>query len=247
MFSSTIRTLGAMMLMLRDSFTKPENPKLYWRQLMLECASIGVGSLPIVAIISIFLGMVMTIQTAYQLVGPFVPLSIIATTVRESVVLELSPNIMCVVLAGVVGSSMSSELGNMRVSEQIDAYEIMGINTKAYLILPKVIASGIMIPLLILLSIGFALLGGLMAGELAHIIPAEIYVQGLRSGFLGFSILVAVIKAFVFGLSIGIISCYNGYFVSGGSIEIGRASTRAVVVSCTVILAWDYIITALML
>jgi len=247
MFGKFFSTLGSIILMLRGSLTRPENGKLYWRQFIAECTSIGFGSLPIVAIISVFLGMVMTIQTSYQLVSPLVPKTIIAGVVRDSVILELSPTVICIVLAGVVGSRIASELGNMRVSEQIDAFEIMGINTKAYLILPKIIASVFMVPILIIISISLSLIGGVLAGELAGILPVDIYTQGLIFGFQGFTITVAIVKAIAFALSISVISSYNGYFVKGGSLEIGKASTRAVVVSCVAILACDYIITALML
>jgi len=247
MFGRFFSTLGAIILMLKGGLTKPENGKLYWKQFMTECNSIGFSSLPIVAIISTFLGMVMTIQTSYQLVSPLVPKTIIAGVVRDSVVLELSPTVICIVLAGVVGSRIASELGNMRVSEQIDAFEIMGINTKAYLILPKVIASLIMVPMLIIVSITLSLLGGVIAGEMAGILPADIYIEGLINGFQGFTITVAIVKAVCFAFSISLISCYNGYFVKGGSLEIGKASTRSVVVSCIAILAFDYVITALML
>lgn len=247
MFGKFFQGLGAILLMLKESFTRPENKKLYWQQFMVECSSIGVGSLPIVAIISVFLGMVMTIQTSYQLVSPIIPKTIIAGVVRDSVILELSPTVICIVLAGVVGSRIASELGNMRVSEQVDAYEIMGINTRAYLILPKIIASMIMIPILILVSISLSLMGGILAGSLTGILTPEVYSQGLINGFQGFTIAVAMVKALCFALSISLISCYYGYFVRGGSLEIGKASTQAVVVSCIAILAFDYVITALML
>ena len=247
MFSKFFKTLGSIILMLKAAFTKPENGKQYWKQFMTECTSIGVGSFPIVAVISVFLGMVMTIQTSYQLVSPLVPKTIIAGVVRDSVILELSPTVICIVLAGVVGSRIASELGNMRVSEQIDAFEIMGINTKAYLILPKVVAAVIMVPVLILISISLSLIGGVIAGILADILPTDVYISGLINGFQGYTIAVAVVKAIAFALSISLISCYNGYFVRGGSVEIGRASTRAVVISCIAILAFDYVITSLML
>ena len=247
MFGKFFSTLGAIILMLKGALTKPENRKLYWQQFMTECNSIGFSSLPIVAIISLFLGMVMTIQTAYQLVSPLVPKTIIAGVVRDSVILELSPTVICIVLAGVVGSRIASELGNMRVSEQIDALEIMGINTKAYLILPKIIAAVLMVPILIIISISLALIGGIIAGELIDILPIDVYTQGLINGFQGFTISVAIVKAIAFAFSISVISSYNGYFVQGGSLEIGKASTRSVVVSCIAILAFDYVITALML
>lgn len=247
MFTRFFSALGAMVLMLKGCFTKPENSRLYWKQFMVECSSIGVGSLPIVGIISVFLGMVMTIQTAYQLVSPLIAKSVIAAVVRDSVILELSPTVISIVLAGVVGSRIASELGNMRVSEQVDALEIMGINTKAYLILPKIIASVIMYPALIVTSISVSLIGGILAGQITGILTFDIYRQGLINGFQGYIVTVALVKAVAFALSISLISCYNGYFVRGGSVEIGQASTRAVVTSCIAILALDYVITALML
>lgn len=247
MIGSFFTRLGAIILMLKGSFTQPENRRMYWKQFMTECISIGFNSLPIVAIVSVFLGMVMAIQTSYQLVSPIIPKEIIAGVVRDSVVLELSPTIICIILAGVVGSRIASELGNMRVSEQIDAIETMGINSKAYLILPKIIAAILMIPGLIVISITLALAGGLLASVISNIVPASVYNQGLISGFRGFIIVVALVKAFAFAISIAVISCYEGYFVKGGSIEIGKASTKAVVVSCITILLLDYLITALLL
>lgn len=236
-----------MVLMLKGSFSKPENRKLYWKQFMVECMVIGFASLPIVAVISVFLGMVMTIQTAYQMVSPLVPKEVIAGIVRDSVILELSPTIICIVLAGVVGSRISSELGNMRVSEQIDALEIMGINTKAYLLLPKIVASLIMMPALVIISISLCLLGGMVAGQMAGILPVDLYTTGLIDGFRGYIVTVAMVKAFFFSFAIALISCYNGYFIKGGSLEIGRSSTRTVIISCIVILLLDYTITAIML
>src|SRR6201991_1833792 len=143
---------GSFLLTLKGMFSKPENGKMYWKEFMHQCNDIGIGSLGIVAIISVFMGAVSTLQTAYQLVSPLIPLSTIAQIVRDTVILEFSPTLVCIVLAGVVGSRIASELGNMRVSEQIDALEIMGINTKAYLIMPKLMASIVVIPMLIVIS-----------------------------------------------------------------------------------------------
>ncbi len=240
-------TLGDMLLMLHRSIARPENGKVYWKQFMTECNAIGVVSLPIVAVISVFLGMVMTIQTAYQLTNPLIPKTTIPIVVRDSVILELSPTVICIVLAGVVGSRIASELGNMRTSEQIDALEIMGINTRAFLILPKIVACVLMVPLLIIISIGVSIAGGIAAGVIAHILSVDVYIRGLRSGFQGYTIWVAMVKAITFGFNIAVISAYQGYHVKGGALEIGRASTKAVVVSCISILAFDYIITSLML
>lgn len=166
---------GAFLIMLKGMFTKPENWKIYWKELMHQCVEIGIGSLPIVVIISLFLGAVTTVQTAYQLVSPLVPQSTIAQIVRDSMILELSPTVVCIVLAGVVGSKIASELGNMRVSEQIDAQEIMGINTKNYLIMPKIIGSLIVIPCLIVLSAILGIWGGRQAGAMTGIISTDIF------------------------------------------------------------------------
>src|ERR1700680_5026409 len=138
---------GRFLLMLKGMVSKPENGKMYWKEFMHQCSEIGIGSLGIVVIISIFMVAVSTLQTAYQLVSPFIPLSTIAQVVRDTVILEFAPTLVCIVLAGVVGSKIASELGNMRVSEQIDALEIMGINTKSYLIMPRIIASLLTIPM----------------------------------------------------------------------------------------------------
>lgn len=239
--------LGTYVTTMKGMFARPENPKMYWKEFMHQCVEIGLGSVPIVLIISAFLGAVMTVQTAYQLVSNLIPLSTIAVVVRDSMLLELSPTVICVVLAGVVGSKIASELGNMRISEQIDALEIMGINTKTYLILPKIVASLLTIPLLITLSILIALWGGRFVGDVAGIIDSATYDEGLMRDFQPFNVTVAMVKAFTFALLISSISAYFGYNVKGGALEIGRSSTLSVVVSCILILLADYVITLIML
>jgi phospholipid/cholesterol/gamma-HCH transport system permease protein len=220
---------------------------VYWIEFMEQCNDIGIRSLPIVLIISVFLGMVLTVQTAYQLVSPLVPKPVVAQIVRDSTILELSPTVICIVLAGVVGSKIASELGNMRVSEQIDALEIMGINTKTYLVLPKIIAALIMVPCLIILSIAISIWGGYMAGMFSSILTKDQFEQGLVQGFLPYNLFFAVTKAFTFAFIISVIPAYYGYNVQGGALEIGRASTTAVVVSCILILFADYGLSILLL
>ncbi len=239
--------LGRYSLMLKGMIKKPENAKVYWIEFMEQCNDIGIRSLPIVLIISVFLGMVLTVQTAYQLVSPLVPKPVVAQIVRDSAILELSPTVICVVLAGVVGSKIASELGNMRVSEQIDALEIMGINTKTYLVLPKIIAALIMVPCLIILSIAVTIWGGYMAGMFSDILTKEQFEQGLTQGFLPYNLFFAITKAFTFAFIISSIPAYYGYHVRGGALEIGRSSTTSVVVSCILILLADYVLTILML
>ena len=239
--------IGRFMIMLKGMFARPENGRMYWREFMHQCSEIGIGSLGIVAIISVFIGAVSTIQTAYQLVSPLIPLLTIAQIVRDTVILEFAPTLVCIVLAGVAGSRIASELGNMRVSEQIDALEIMGINSRAYLILPKMVAALIMIPLLVVIAMVLGIWGGRLAGTMAGIIPANIYDKGLTELFVPYNVYFALTKSYVFAFIISSIPAYYGYHVRGGALEIGRASTKAVVVSCVLILFADYILSALLL
>ncbi|MCU0380436.1 MAG: ABC transporter permease [Chitinophagaceae bacterium] len=238
---------GKFLLMLRGMFTKPENHKMYWKELMHQCSELGIGSLGIVAVISVFIGAVSTVQTAYQLVSPIIPKETIAQIVRDTIILEFAPSLTCIVLAGVVGSKIASELGNMRVSEQIDALEIMGINTKAYLILPKILACLIMIPLLVILAMVLGIWGGRFAGEAANILSKETFDRGLLLEFVPYNVTFALTKAYTFAFIISGIPAYYGYNVQGGALEIGQASTRAVVTSCITILLADYALAALML
>jgi phospholipid/cholesterol/gamma-HCH transport system permease protein len=233
--------------MLKGMIGLPENVRVYRKELFQQCTEIGIGSLGIVVIISFFIGAVSTVQTAYQLVSPLIPQSAIAQIVRETVLLEFAPTLVCIVLAGVIGSKISSELGNMRVSEQIDALEIMGINTKTYLVLPRIIAALLMIPMLIIIAAALGIWGGRVAGEFAGIIPPEVYDLGAREAFNSFSVTFMLIKAYVFSFLLSSISSYFGYYVTGGSLEIGRAGTRSVVVSCIAILAADYLLSLLLL
>jgi phospholipid/cholesterol/gamma-HCH transport system permease protein len=239
--------VGTYFILLKGMFTRPENWRMYWRELMHQCSEIGIGSLGIVAIISVFIGAVSTIQTAYQLTTPFLPKSIIAVIGRDTVILEFAPTLVSIVLAGVIGSKIASELGNMRVSEQIDALEIMGINTKAYLVLPKIIAGLVMIPMLVVISMVLGIWGGRLAGTLSGIVSADAYDRGLLEGFLPYNVFFALVKAYVFAFIISSVPAYYGYNVKGGSLEIGRSSTKSVVVSCILILFADYVLSALLL
>jgi len=238
---------GSYLLMLKGMFSRPENMKMYWKEFMLQCVDIGIGSLGIVLIISIFMGGVTTLQISYQLVSPIIPKATIAQVVRDTIILEFAPTLTCIVLAGVVGSKIASELGNMRVSEQIDALEIMGINTKGYLIGPKILASLIMIPCLIAIAGFLGIWGGLEAGSLANILSPEEFMQGLRQEFKAYNIFFALFKSFVFAFIISTVPSYYGYNVQGGALEIGKASTTAVVVTCVLILFMDYLLAAILL
>src|ERR1700733_14881294 len=238
---------GRYLLMIKGMFSKPENFRMYWKELMHQCSEIGIGSLGIVAIISVFMGAVSALQTAYQLVSPLIPISAIAQIVRDTVILEFAPTLVCIVLGGVVGSKIASELGNMRVSEQIDALEIMGINTKAYLVMPKILAALIMIPMLVVISAVLGIWGGRFASTVSGILSTRTFDRGLLQYFQPYNVFFALVKAYTFSFIISSIPAYYGYYVKGGSLEIGRSSTKSVVVSCIMILFADYLLAALLL
>ncbi len=247
MIKRFLEHVGKYSLMLKGSVSRPENMREYWIEFMKQCNDIGIRSLPIVSIVSLFLGMVLTVQTAYQLVSPIIPRSVIAGIIRDSIILELSPTVISIILAGVVGSKIASELGNMRVSEQIDALEIMGVNTKSYLIMPKILGALTMVPCLIALSIAIGIWGGYLAGMFSSILSKEQFHQGLINGFLPYNLFFAMAKAVTFAFIISTVPAYYGYYVEGGALEIGRASTTAVVVSCIMILFADYGLSVVLL
>jgi phospholipid/cholesterol/gamma-HCH transport system permease protein len=239
--------IGRYINMIRGMFSRPENVKMYWKEFMHQCSEIGIGSLGIVVIISVFMGAVSTVQTAYQLTTPLIPPETIPQIVRDTVILEFAPTLVSIVLAGVIGSKIAGELGNMRVSEQIDALEIMGINTKAYLVAPKILASLVVIPMLIVIAAVLGIWGGRLAGSLSGIIDTTTYDRGLLMNFIPYNVFFALSKAYTFAFLISSIPAYFGYHVSGGALEIGRASTKSVVVTCVTVLFADYILAALLL
>jgi phospholipid/cholesterol/gamma-HCH transport system permease protein len=238
---------GRYLIMLRGMFTRPENGKMYWKEFMHQCSDIGIGSLGIVSIISVFIGAVSAVQTAYQLVSPVIPKTTIAQIVRDTVILEFAPTLVCIVLAGVIGSKIASELGNMRVSEQIDALEIMGINTKSYLIMPKIAAALLTIPLLVIISMVLGIWGGRLAGTASNILSTDTFDRGLLQNFVPYNVTFALIKSYTFAFIISSIPAYYGYYVKGGALEIGRSSTKSVVVSCIMLLFADYVLTQILL
>lgn len=238
---------GRYLLLIKGMFSKPENAKVYWKEFMHQCSDIGVGSLGIVSIISVFMGAVSAVQTAYQLTSPLIPASTIAQIVRDTVILEFAPTLVSIVLAGVVGSKIASELGNMRVSEQIDALEIMGINTKSYLVMPKVLAALLTIPMLVVIAMVLGIWGGRLAGSASGILSTDTYDRGLNENFMPFNVTFALIKSYTFAFIISTIPAYYGYYVKGGALEIGRSSTTSVVVSCILILLADYALAAIFL
>ncbi|MDN5286812.1 MAG: transporter permease [Mucilaginibacter sp.] len=240
-------SLGKYILLLRLSFRRPEKFSVYWAEVMREMVSVGVGSLGIIAIISVFIGAVATIQTAFQLVSDFIPKTIVGGITRDSTILEFSPTISALVLAGRVGSSMASQIGTMRVTEQIDALEIMGVNAPGYLISPKIIAGVTMIPLLVIVSVILGLCGGYIACAASNDVSTADYVTGLTDGFNPVIVTVCAVKAIFFGFIITSICSYQGFYTDGGSLEVGQSATRGVVWSCIMILFVDLIISRLLL
>ena len=214
---------------------------------MRQMDSIGIGSLIIISIISVFIGAVLTVQTAYQLVSPLIANSVIGEVIRDSTILEMAPTITCLVLAGKVGSNIASELATMKVTEQIDAMEVMGVNVPGYLVGPKIIAAMVVIPVLIIISIFLSIGGGLLAGIASDLFTTNEYVQGLQTNFKPFSVTLCMIKAVTFSFIITSVSAFQGLYTSGGALEVGKSSTKAVVYSCILILLFDYIIAGLLL
>ena len=240
-------SLGRYILLMRLSFKKPEKFSVYWTEVMHEMVSVGIGSLGIIAIISVFIGAAVTIQTAFQLVSPLVPKSVVGSIARDSTILEFSPTISSLVLAGRIGSSMASQIGTMRVTEQIDALEIMGVNSQGFLISPKVIAGVTMVPMLVIVSILMGFAGGLIACSFSSEVTVSDFVNGLSNGFNSVIITVAMTKAAVFGFIITSICSYQGFYTSGGALEVGQSATRGVVYSCVTILLFDLIISRIFL
>ena len=233
---------GQYIIWLRQVFSRPENMKMYWRETMRQMNEIGIGSLIIVFLISTFMGAVMAVQISYQLGGQLIPRYYIGYLVRDITIIEMAPTVTCLVLAGKVGSNMAAEIGGMRQKEHIDAMEIMGVNTAAYLVMPKIIASLCVVPLLVAVAATVSMGGAFIASVPTGLFTIAEYVQGMRAFFEPYNVFMMFVKAFVFGYILSSISCYKGYFVKPGSIELGKASTQAVVYSNIVILLADYVI-----
>lgn len=239
--------LGRYWIFMKDMMTRPEKFPIYWKQFIRELDNFGVRSLGIVALVSVFMGAVITIQTVYNLLNPLIPMSAVGIVARDSVILEFSPTMISLVLAGKIGSSIASEIGTMRVTEQIDALEIMGINSAAYLVLPKVVAALLIFPFVVTISMFLGIFGGWVAGTGAGVISSVDYIQGIQDRFIPYNVMFAIIKSVTFAYVITTVSSYHGYHTEGGALEVGQSSTNAVVYSSILILIFDYILTQLIL
>jgi phospholipid/cholesterol/gamma-HCH transport system permease protein len=239
--------LGNFWILMSRVFDKPENHKVLYRQVVREFIALGLNSIGIVIIISVFMGAVITLQTAYNTDNPIYPAYLIGLGCRDSIILEFSSTVIALILAGKAGSSITSEIGTMRVTEQIDALEMMGVNSASFLILPKVIASIMFFPFLTLISITVGIAGGWIAGVASGVVTSSDFVYGIQYAFIPFYIVYSLIKTLFFAFIIITVASYHGYFVQGGSLEVGRASTKAVVYSSILILLFNVILTQLLL
>ena len=242
-----LASIGRYFILLHQVFSKPEKRSIFWSQIIREIDVVGLDSLGITFIISFFVGAVITIQTASNIDSPLLPMYIVGYTSRESMILEFSPTIISIILAGKVGSRIASEIGSMRITEQIDALEIMGVNSANYLILPKIVAAVFINPFLVIISMFVGIGGGWVASVTTGLVSSYNYIYGLQYDFKPFIVSYALIKTVVFAFIITTISSYHGYYTKGSSLDVGRASTKAFVYSSIVILLFNLILTQLLL
>lgn len=239
--------IGRFSMLLGGMFRAMEKPRVYYKLTLDEAVSMIGGSMLILVVISFFVGAVTTVQTAYQLTSNLVSNTIIGSIVSTTAILELSPGIVNLVIAGRIGSKIASEIGTMRVTEQIDALEVMGINSRAYLILPKIFAGLISLPILTTISAFLAHAGGISAGHFSGEVTSTEFILGMREYYDPYQVVVMYVKAAVFGLIIASVSSYQGFYTKGGALDVGASSTRAVVFSCLTITLADYMVAQLML
>jgi phospholipid/cholesterol/gamma-HCH transport system permease protein len=242
-----INNIGRYMAMLRIVFSIPERWTVFRRRLFDEIQLIGLNSIPIVALMSVFMGAVVALQTASNMDSPLLPEYTIGYITRSSTILEFSPTIISLILAGKVGSNVASEIGTMKSSEQIDALEVMGVNSLNYLVLPKIIGAVFFFPVLIIFSMGLALVGGWLAMLLSGLASTETYVFGIRSWFMFSDITYALTKTVVFAFLIVSIASFYGYYTKSGAVDVGKSATKAVVIASIAILVANFLLTQMML
>ena len=238
--------LGRYVLLMKKAIGHPDGKKMFLRNIGKEIVAVGYESVGIVALISFFMGGVMAMQFAINMENPILPQYLVGLGTRDVVILEFSSLVIALILAGKVGSSIASEIGTMRITQQIDALDIMGVNSANYLILPKVLADAVCFPVLCCLSIITGIAGGWIIGDVTGLVPSGQFVLGLTFLFQPFYVVFTNIKMFLFGILITSISSYYGYYVKGGSLQVGHASTTAVVVSSVVVLLFDLVLTTIL-
>lgn len=238
---------GRYTLLMKRVLVRPDRWKMFFRQFPKELEKLGLESLPIVIIISVFIGAIMTIQTKLNTENPLLPTYSTGLVTRDTLLLEFSSTILCLILAGKIGSNIASEIGTMRITEQIDALEIMGVNSANYLILPKIIAFIMMIPFLVIFSMGIGLIGGYLVGVFTDVITTADYLEGIQYAFIPYYVTYSLVKSIAFAFIISSVAAFYGYFAYGGALDVGKASTNAVVNSSILILFFNLLITNLML
>ena len=233
--------------MLKQVFKKPQNGRVFYESLFKEVEELGLKSLGIIMFISFFIGGVISLQTALNLDNAFIPKSLIGFAAKRSIILEFAPTFCSIILAGKVGSYITSSIGTMRVTEQIDALEVMGINALNYLVLPKILATVFFYPFLISLGMFLGIFGGWVSGVLSGLFSGADYIEGIQTDFDPFLLSYAIIKTLIFAFIISTVPSYHGYYVKGGSIAVGRASTQAVVWTTILIVIANYFLTQMLL
>ncbi len=239
--------IGRFGLLQRKVFAKPEKFRILFKDILREMDKLGVGSILIIMIIMFFMGAVVTIQTALNLENPFVSKVIIGFATRDSIILEFSSTVTAVILAGIIGSNIASEIGTMRITEQLDAMEIMGVNSAGHIILPKIIGMMIMMPFLVIIAMTIGILGGLASTVTIDNLSVQDYLAGLQLDFSTYRVFYSLIKSVVFSMIITMVSSYHGFYAKGGALEVGKAGTQGVIYSIILILVANLFITQLML
>ena len=247
MIKKLIESIGSYFLFLRQVFRRPENLRLYLRQFILETDKLVLSSILIVAVISVFIGGVLVIQTASNLENPFIDKMYVGYMVRESLILEFCSTMVALILAGKMGSNIASELGSMRITEQIDAMDMMGVNSAAFLVQPKILSATFLSPLLMLLSFVLGLIGGYIVVDVTGIIRTASYMEGIKYCYNAFYVFYSCFKTALFCFIISSVASFEGYYATGGSLGVGRSSTKAIVTSSILILMFDLIVTEVML
>ena len=247
MIKNFFESVGRYLLFLQQVFRKPEKWKIFWKQAVLEADKLILSSIIIVGVISVFIGGVLVIQTASNLENPIIDKMYVGYMVRESLVLEFCSTMIALILAGKMGSSIASELGSMRITEQIDAMNMMGVNPAGFLVLPKVTVATLLSPLLMLLSFALGIAGGYVVVQATGIIATSQYVTGLKFCYNGFYVFYSCFKMSLFCFIISSVSAFNGYYAKGGSLGVGYSSTRSIIIASILILMFDLIVTQLML
>ena len=244
---SSLKSFGNYCIFISRVFTFPDRWKEFFRRYVNEILKLGIDSIPLVIVISIFIGAVCTIQMYLNTTSPLMPRYAVGLATREIILLEFSSSILCLILAGKVGSNIASEIGTMRVTEQIDALEIMGVNSANFLVLPKVMAMVTFINVLVVFSMFTSLWGGYMVCAVTGLVPVSTYIYGIQTQFNSWYVWYALIKSLFFAFVVSSVASYFGYYVKGGALDVGKASTNSVVTSSIIILRRDVILTNLML